>query len=769
MRKNFFKIPEKAFLKYPTKGKRKICKKLFIPVLFVILSFTQSFIPTSLFAQVQFSYSYFNITRSSGGGTLETGDTIEIHALGFVPNGTSVTNFYYTDSIRAGTQYIPNSMRIITNEGVTVPGATLTDISGDDGGMFDALNQRLRINLATSSGPPAGIATAAGFGNTTGGGGVRGGDIPIGGGGTLGIVAYKLVITASFGSVINLSGNFYYNQGSGNKKFHYNNTSIMVVQNQGLCVNFSSASFTAESSFGSGNTQNRTAGVNAPGYTKVNIGPSKPNDNYYSIVNNSSDDGTTDNTVPYNGQPGYTSPSSRVFSGSWDIIGDHTGAANPALGNPAVPPGTTGGYMLLVNAAIPTGTVYIDTIKNLCPNTYYEFSAWFRNICGACGQNMDGSRPRPDHGVLPNIAFAVNGTDYYSTGNIQYTQTWVKKGFIYKTGMAETSFVISIKNNASGGDGNDWALDDINLSTCYPNLIMNPNDTATACAGYPLTVSDTVKSFFNNYGNYQWQASKDGGITWTTFGPPGAASPVMNNGLYVYHVDITYVPVASDSGLYFRLAVATTLSNLSNPNCAVANSQKVFLKVYSSNCSVLDTKLLNFNGAITDNKNVLYWVTQNEDNIEKYEIEKSTDGVNFSTIGSAYPGNGNNGGNYTFNDPGNVSGINYYRLKLVSLTSNASSYSKTIMLYNRNSLFKISTINPFHDNLKVEIFLPEQGKVEMNLCDMYGKVLSRKVLQSNKGNSSITFDNVSNLPPGMYILTAFHNGMVVQNKLIKTY
>ena len=90
------------------------------------------------------------------------------------------------------------------------------------------------------------------------------------------------------------------------------------------------------------------------------------------------------------------------------------------------------------------------------------------------------------------------------------------------------------------------------------------------------------------------------------------------------------------------------------------------------------------------------------------------------------------------------------------------------MLYNRTSQFKISTINPFNNNLKVNILLPEQGKVDMNLFDMYGKCLIRKSVQLGSGSSEVTFDNVTNLPSGMYILIVFHNGMALQNKLIKS-
>ena len=78
-----------------------------------------------------------------------------------------------------------------------------------------------------------------------------------------------------------------------------------------------------------------------------------------------------------------------MYGGYWDVDGDHTGTNN-AIGN--VPPGsaTPSGYMLEVNADYVASEVSRQTVTNLCPNTYYEFSAWVRNICNTCGIDSAG-------------------------------------------------------------------------------------------------------------------------------------------------------------------------------------------------------------------------------------------------------------------------------------------------------------------------------------------------------------------------------------------
>lgn len=760
MKKNYSSNFTRVFFKGHKRKRAFMAKKIFI---ISILSGLFSFLfllPCLTQAQkLIFSYSYQNVTRNASGGTLENGDTIEVHALVKVDGTTN--KFYYIDTIPTGTQYIGNSLKIVTNEGLTFRGP-YTSSSNDDEGVYTTNNSipRLRVNLGAGASFAQGGTSS--FGSTSGGGTVTPGDKPKFYGTTLFIVAYRLKVTASFGDTIHLTGNYYFDTSGVNRAFRFDYAGIKIIPNSGLCNNFSSASFTADSSFGSGKIQNRALPAIVPGYIKINLGSSAPGDGYYSIANNTSTDGTTDNTGPY--KP--TSNSHRVFGGFWDIIGDHTGAADPIAGNAPVPPGTNGGYMLVVNAAFPTGEAFRQTISNVCPNTNYEFSAWVRNICSVCGIDSN-SKSTYTPGVLPNLSFAVNDVDYYTSGVIPYDKTWQKRGFMYKTGPNETSFTISIKNNAAGGGGNDWVLDDIKLVTCYPNLVMNPSDTATACAGWPITLSDTVKSYFDNYVHYRWETSQDG-INWTPANAGSTRVPHVENGLFVYYVDTVITPKKSDSATFFRVKVATTSGNLDDNKCAVDKSQKIFLKVYSSACPLLDVKILNFQGTLLNNKAALQWSSQNENDLKEYVIQKSTDGINFENVGKESALKDENNTLYNFTDPEDVNNTVYYRLQLINTINSELKYSKIISLYNKNTPFKISTVNPFNSSIKMAVFLPFQGNVDFNLCDMYGHSVKRKTMTLYKGNSNVSIDDVSSLPPGLYILRAVFNGSVVQYKLIKT-
>jgi hypothetical protein len=281
-----------------------------------------------------------------------------------------------------------------------------------------------------------------------------------------------------------------------------------------------------------------------------------------------------------------------------------------------------------------------------------------------------------------------------------------------------------------------------------------------------MILSDTVKSYFNNYTYFCWEKSING-ITWTTTGVCGTKVPVLVNGLWVYVVDTSFVTVKADSGTYYRLKVGTTFSNLNDATCSVNNSQKIFVKVYNVVCNVLEANSFSFYGSIINNKARLRWTSQNEENLKEYEVEKSVDGTTFTKEGVVAAANDINGASYAFSDPEKITSLSYYRLKLISQSKNDATYSKIVILYNKDARFKVSAVNPFKTNLKINIFLPGDGKVEFNLCDLFGKIISKKSLHLNIGNSQVNLDDVSRLPAGMYILSTSYNNTVLQNKLYK--
>src|SRR5436305_15059941 len=88
-------------------------------------------VATSYGQTFDYGKTYMNITKGLNGGTVETGDTLEIRTT-FVVRSSYYDSCAYYDTIRAGTSYIPGTLRILTNEGKVYK--ALTDALLDDCG-----------------------------------------------------------------------------------------------------------------------------------------------------------------------------------------------------------------------------------------------------------------------------------------------------------------------------------------------------------------------------------------------------------------------------------------------------------------------------------------------------------------------------------------------------------------------------------------------------------------------------------------------------------
>ena len=253
-----------------------------------------------------------------------------------------------------------------------------------------------------------------------------------------------------------------------------------------------------------------------------------PNDGYYSLVNSSSG----------------------CFGSSWhSVLEDHT-------------PGDVNGYMMLVNASVNPGVFYLDTVRNLCGGTTYEFSAWLLNIlrASACGGN----------GNMPNITFSIETTagvviQTFETGNVPnlFSPQWNQYGFFFTLPPAYSQLVLRMTNNAPGGCGNDLALDDITFRPCGPKVdaafanVSNVNDTVNYCItdNKTIAVNGVVQNGYINPA-YQWQQSTDSGKTWIDL--PGATTA-------------TYTRTYSVAGVFQYRLTAAESGNIGSVKCRVSS------------------------------------------------------------------------------------------------------------------------------------------------------------------------------------------------------
>lgn len=154
---------------------------------------------------------------------------------------------------------------------------------------------------------------------------------------------------------------------------------------------------------------------------------------------------------PDDGQFAFSSYTRNCFNGNWlSFYKDHT-------------PGSTNGRMMLVNAAYRPATFFSITLTGLKPATEYELSTWFVNVC----PGSIGCEPTPPQIRIIVVADGKLLTAVY-TGTIDATgsDTWRRFTGTFTTPASFSGIMVVMDDLTTGGCGNDFAMDDIEVSEC---------------------------------------------------------------------------------------------------------------------------------------------------------------------------------------------------------------------------------------------------------------------------------------------------------------
>jgi hypothetical protein len=165
--------------------------------------------------------------------------------------------------------------------------------------------------------------------------------------------------------------------------------------------------------------------------------------------------------------------------------------------------------------------------------------------------------------------------------------------------------------------------------------------------------------------------------------------------------------------------------------------------------------LLNFNGKVADENDILYWTTASETKNDYFELLHSNDEINYTKIATidskALNGNSTTPLDYRFVNTKTFEGDNYYQLKMVD-NSCKISFSKIVKLYHqpKNNIVYVSP-NPFTNNLKITIDAVQNDDIAITVIDATGKLIQVSNTQIQQGKNKINLD-ASNWASGMYFI-----------------
>jgi hypothetical protein len=198
--------------------------------------------------------------------------------------------------------------------------------------------------------------------------------------------------------------------------------------------------------------------------------------------------------------------------------------------------------------------------------------------------------------------------------------------------------------------------------------------------------------------------------------------------------------------------ISTSDANITNSSCA----------------NLLPIELLSFT-AISKISHIQFnWVTASETNNDYFNIERSADAINFTSISKTNGAvNSIQNLSYTAHDLEPLEGISYYRLKQTDFDGKTSSSNLVSVLHNKMNDF-IFNIYPNPNNGDLFNFQTYNNtEVIVAIYDMFGKEFySKGIVVSTNGNDVNSITPSPKLNAGVYLVKATINNKNYIKRLV---
>ena len=282
------------------------------------------------------------------------------------------------------------------------------------------------------------------------------------------------------------------------------------------------------------------------------------------------------------------------------------------------------------------------------------------------------------------------------------------------------------------------------LNTSTPNTF-----TATGCVGGSRILSGTTATISITITpvsglviltdlaltlKHDQNAQTTGTATVTVNGNAFGTSQTFNNSCTV--VIFTDVPVSVPIA---TIDINVVYNNNSSKDLTIDD----IIVDGSVQLAVLPIELSKFNVKKTEQSVMISWATASEKNNKHFEIQKSTNGTQFQTIGQV-KGSGTNlsGAVYNFEDKTPSVGVSYYRLKQVDTDGTYAYTTVRSILFGKSKIAVVSTIA----KERISLTVSDDQIVPFDIINLNGQtVLAGKAI----GQHTI---DISGLNSGMYFI-----------------
>ncbi|MBK9637912.1 MAG: T9SS type A sorting domain-containing protein [Bacteroidetes bacterium] len=304
------------------------------------------------------------------------------------------------------------------------------------------------------------------------------------------------------------------------------------------------------------------------------------------------------------------------------------------------------------------------------------------------------------------------------------------------------------------------ALGNINYVSALTNLSYELNkinnfDTLTFFGvSRPVALNDTMHyagTFYQDYPVKINDSDEDGGPfanATILAGPFRGTANVVNGDSIRYTLT---------SGSFTG---ADSLQYLTCDNYPLCDTAWFYINVTSP----LPVSLTNFTGKRTKENIQLEWFTLSEKNNDYFDVERSSNGLEFQYRGRINGfGTSNTVHRYHFTDTDDETPILYYRLQQFDFDgSNATSHIIALPRSGKNDFEASIYPNPSDGSLQVIRALGVKGMLSLTITDLGGRIISQQEWNADQSGVVLEFaEEEQKLAPGCY-LAVFRNEQKIQ-------
>ena len=313
---------------------------------------------------------------------------------------------------------------------------------------------------------------------------------------------------------------------------------------------------------------------------------------------------------------------------------------------------------------------------------------------------------------------------------------------------------------------------EISLPTLAPDSYISSIDVETGNSSHiMLTLS--------NYGVSSVWESINGGTSWNNIEGNLPDMPVRW-GIFIPSGYGYKIMLATELGVWVTDAINGTATVWTANNSGLANVRVDMLKLRASDktiaaathgrgvfttvlSTVLPVTISDFTGRLEQSTVMLNWSTSVEQGFDFFDVQKSLDGKNYSSIGTVEAGPNTLSQSYYSMIDRQVAEINFYRLKMVD-KDKTFNYSKTIIIKNPATTQNVWIVNPIKNSIHLR-FAKQAKSVRLQLLSIDGRVLAEKTVLSSTSQLHWQLDRF--LSNGNYVLRVIADGETFTRKLVK--